>query len=138
MKKVFIYSYLFFSLLIAEERSFEKGVAFYDARSDGAVGYDVKPSSIENAIKQFKKASSNSDLDAGVYLMRSYYFKGKFLAKTDDEKKKVFSKGKKLGEILVERYPSSAAARYWFLVTLEVGPRYMGPWQQRKKVLLDL
>ena len=50
--------------------------------------------------------------------MRSYYFKGKFIAKTDDEKKKVFSKGKKLGEILVELYPSSAAARYWFLVNL--------------------
>ena len=103
---------------MAENGFFEKGVAFYDARSDGAVGYDVKPYPIENAIKQLKKASSNSDLDAGVYLMRSYYFKGKFLAKTDDEKKKVFSKGKKLGEILVERYLGSAAARYWFSVNL--------------------
>ena len=118
MKKVFTYIYLFFSLLIAEDKSFEKGVAFYDARSNGAVGYNVKSSSIENAIKQFKNASSNSDLDIGVYLMRSYYFKGKFVAKTDDEKKKVFSKGKKLGERLVGLYPNSAAARYWFLVNL--------------------
>ena len=103
---------------MAEDGFLEKGVAFYDARSDGAVGFDVKSSSIENAIKQFKKASPNSDLDAGVYLMRSYYFKGKFVAKTDDEKKKVFSKGKKLGERLVNLYPKSAAARYWFLVNL--------------------
>jgi len=118
MKKVFTCIYLFFSLLIAEDRSFEKGVAFYDARSDGAVGYNVKSLSIENAIKQFKKASVDFELDAGVYLMRSYYFKGKFIAKTNDEKKKVFSKGKKLGERLVGLYPNSASARYWFLVNL--------------------
>ena len=118
MKKVFASIYLLFSLLIAQEGSFEKGVAFYDSRSEGAVGYNVKPLPIENAIKQFKKASTESELDAGVYLMQSYYFKGKFIAKTDDEKKKVFSKGKKLGERLVDLYPNSAAARYWFLVNL--------------------
>ena len=39
MKKVFTYVYLSFSLLIAEKGSFEKGVAFYDSRSKGAVGY---------------------------------------------------------------------------------------------------
>ena len=123
---------------MADEGSFEKGVVFYDARSEGAVGYNVKSLPIENAIKQFKKASTDFELDAGVYLMRSYYFKGKFIAKTDDEKKKVFSKGKKLGERLVELYPNSLLFDIGFWLTLEVGPKYMGPWQQLKKVLLDL
>ena len=118
MKKVFAYIYLFLSLLVAETGSLEKGVTFYEARSEGAVGYNVKPLQIENAIKQFKKATADSELDAGVYLMRSYYFQGKFIAKTDDEKKKVFSKGKKIGERLITLYPKSAAARYWFLVNL--------------------
>ena len=67
MKKVFIYAHLFFSLLIADEGSFEKGVVFYDARSEGAVGYNVLSLPIENAIKQFKKASTDFELDAGVY-----------------------------------------------------------------------
>ena len=118
MKFFFTYVYLFFSLLTAKDGFFEKGVAFYDARSKGAVGYNVKPFQIENAIKQFKKATTESELSVGVYLMRSYYFQGKFIAKTDDEKKKVFSKGKKLGERLISLYPKSAAARYWFLVNL--------------------
>ena len=118
MKFFFTYVPLFFSLVRAEDGFFEKGIAFYDARSEGAVGYNVRPFNIENAIKQFKKASSESELNAGVYLMRSYYFQGKFIAKTDDEKKKVFSKGKKLGERLISLYPNSAAARYWFLVNL--------------------
>ena len=118
MKKVFTYIYLFFSLVIAEDGLFEKGIALYDARSEGAVGYNVKPLQIEKAIKHFKKASVESELNAGVYLMRSYYFQGKFIAKTDEEKKKVFSKGKKLGERLINLYPKSAPARYWFLVNL--------------------
>ena len=118
MKKVFTYVYLSFSLLIAEKGSFEKGVAFYDSRSKGAVGYSVKPLNIENAIKQFKKASQNLELDAGVYLMRCYYFKGKFVANTDDEKKEVFSKEKKIGEKLIKLFPKSAAVRYWYLVNL--------------------
>ncbi len=118
MKKVFASIYLFFSFILADTGSFEKGVAFYDARSKGAVGYNVKPLHIENAIKQFKKAYSELELDAGVYLMKSYYFKGKFIAKTNDEKKKVFSKGKNLGERLINSYPNSAAVRYWFLVNL--------------------
>ena len=50
--------HLFLSFLMADEGSFEKGVVFYDARSEGAVGYNVKPLPIENAIKQFKKAST--------------------------------------------------------------------------------
>ena len=118
MKKVFASIYLFFSFILADTGSFEKGVAFYDARSKGAVGYNVKPLHIENAIKQFKKAYSELELDAGVYLMKSYYFKGKFIAKTDDEKKKVFSKGKNLGERLINSYLKSAAVRYWYLVNL--------------------
>ena len=43
MKKVLTYVHLFFSFLMADEGSFEKGVVFYDARSEGAVGYNVKP-----------------------------------------------------------------------------------------------
>ena len=118
MRFFFTYVYLLFSLLIAEDGFLEKGIAFYDARSEGAVGYNVRSLHIENAIKQFKKASAESELNAGVYLMRSYYFQGKFIVKTDDEKKKVFSKGKKLGEKLISLYPNSAASRYWFLVNL--------------------
>ena len=118
MRKFFTYIFLFFSFLTAEKRPFEKGVNFYNSRSEGAVGYNVRPINIENAIKQFKKVSQDLELEAGVYLMRCYYFKGKFLVKTDDEKKEIFSKGKKIGEKLIKLFPNSAAVRYWYLVNL--------------------
>ena len=118
MRKVFTCIFIIFSFLTAEKRPFEKGVNFYNSRAEGAVGYNVRPINIENAIKQFKKVSQDLELEAGVYLMRSYYFKGKFLVKTDDEKKEIFSKGKKIGEKLIKLFPNSAAVRYWYLVNL--------------------
>ncbi len=118
MRKVFTCIFIIFSFLTAEKEPFEKGVNFYNSRAEGAVGYNIKPLNIENAIKQFKKVSQDLELEAGVYLMRSYYFKGKFLVKTDDEKKEIFSKGKKKGEKLIKLFPNSAAVRYWYLVNL--------------------
>ena len=118
MRKVFTYIFIIFSFLTAEKGPFEKGVNFYNYRAEGAVGYNVRPLNIENAIKQFKKVSQDLELEAGVYLMRSYYFKGKFLVKTDDEKKEIFSKGKKIVEKLIKLFPNSAAVKYWYLVNL--------------------
>ena len=118
MKSFFINSILIFSFIMAETSAFDKGIEHYESRAKNAVGFNVKSEPINNAIEEFKKAYSQMELDAGVYLMRCYYFKGKFIAKTDDEKKKIFNKGKDLGEKLINVYPESASARYWFLVNL--------------------
>ena len=87
----FISHAFIFSFILAGTTDFDKGIENYESRSENAVGYNVRTESIDKAIKQFKKASVDMELDAGIYLMRSYYFKGKFIAKTDEEKKKVFS-----------------------------------------------
>ena len=113
MRKVFTYIFIIFSFLTAEKGPFEKGVNFYNSRAEGAVGYNVKPINIENAIKQFKKVSQDLELEAGVYLMRSYYFKGKFTVKTDDDKKEIFSKGKKIGEKLIKLFTNFPFILWW-------------------------
>ena len=58
------------------------------------------------------------ELEAGVYLLKCYYYKGKFVADNNDTKKEIFSEGKSLGEQLIDRHPRSAAAYYWYLVNL--------------------
>ncbi len=118
MKFFFIKNILIFSFITAGTSVFDKGVEYYESRAENAVGFNVKSEQINNAIEEFKKADPQMELAAGVYLMRCYYFKGKFIAKTDEEKKKIFNKGKDLGENLINAYPESASARYWFLVNL--------------------
>ena len=99
---------------------FQRGVRSYDARATGSRGLNVQAGPINSAIKEFKKAYKNPDdeLEAGIYLMRSYYYKGKFVAKNDEQKKAIFVDGKKLGENLIKAYPNSPGARYWYLVNL--------------------
>lgn len=138
MKNLFISHFFIFSLILAGTSDFDKGLEHYKSRSESAVGYNVKSKPIDNAIKQFKKASIDMELDAGIYLMRSYYFKGKFVAKTEEEKKKVFSKGKDLGEKLIISYPESAAARYWFLVNLGSWSEVYGIFAAAKEGVANL
>jgi len=110
----------FFSFLFAEQSPFQKGLKSFQGRAEGANGLDVKSEPINYAIEEFKKAYKNSDkeLEAGIYLMRSYYYKGKYAVKDDEGKRVVFSDGKALGEKLIKKYPKSPAAHYWFLVNL--------------------
>jgi hypothetical protein len=56
--------------------------------------------------------------DAGIYLLNSYYFKGKFVLKDENSQKETFNKGKALAEKLINKYPDSGALRYWYLVNL--------------------
>ena len=118
MKSFFIYNVLILSFITAGTSAFDKGIEYYESRAENAVGFDVKPGPINNAIESFKSIYSQKSLEAGIYLMRCYYFKGKFIAKTDEEKKIIFSKGKDLGEELIRLHPNSAPAHYWFLVNL--------------------
>ncbi len=120
MRSIFIVIIIVFYSLHAQVSTFQRGVRSYDARAEGARGLNVQPGPINYAIKEFKKAYTNPDkeLNAGVYLMRSYYYKGKFIAKNDEQKKAIFNEGKILGETLIKAYPQSPAARYWYLVNL--------------------
>ncbi|MAK40960.1 MAG: hypothetical protein CL993_04455, partial [Euryarchaeota archaeon] len=120
MKNILIAAIFLSSIVIAKIPIFQRGVRSYDARATGARGLNVQAGPINAAIKEFKRAykNPNEELEAGVYLMRCYYYKGKFVAKNDEQKKIIFSEGKSIGEILVNKYPNSAGARYWYLVNL--------------------
>jgi len=80
---------------------------------------------IDKAIEQFSTAllSPESEKDAALYLLKSYYYKAEFAVQDKEEKKKIFNEGKALGEKYIEKYPTSPEFRYWYLVNL-------GSWAQ--------
>ena len=120
MKSLIIYTLFLSSLINAEITHFERGLLLYDERANKAVGLKANTESIDKAINEFLKGLKNkaSELNAGIYLLRCYYYKGKFIAEDDQEKKELFNQGKALGEKLIELYPESAGAYYWYLVNL--------------------
>ena len=64
-----------FSVIFSQ--TLNEGKKFYKARGEGSVGLHAKSEAIDNAIREFEKASKlpETALEAGVYLLRSYYYK---------------------------------------------------------------
>ena len=110
--------------------SFEKSVEFYDMRSSGAVGLKANSVYIDSAISSFSTAKNIKpyELEASIYLLKCFYFKGKYVFDNQDEKKNIFNEGKALGESLIRSYPKSPGAYYWYLVNL-------GSWSEEYGII---
>jgi hypothetical protein len=98
----------------------ELGITAYNKRAEGCAGATAQSGPIGEAIDHFERAvkSPENELAAGIYLLHSYYFKGKFVLKNENSQKETFNKGKALAEKLIKKYPDSEALRYWYLVNL--------------------
>ena len=105
---------------ISSQNELEKGIALYNQRFEGSIKNSAKPEPITNAINHFQDALKNSatETDAELYLLQSYYFRGKYVHKNKEQQKADFSKGKNLGEKCINKYSDSAPFRYWYLVNL--------------------
>ena len=112
-------------IVSAKAEGMNEGVDFYSKRQEGSKGTLASNENIDKAIEQFSTAllSPESEKDAALYLLKSYYYKAEFAVQDKDEKKKIFNEGKALGEKYIEKYPNSAKFRYWYLVNL-------GSWAQ--------
>ena len=110
--------------------SFEKGVELYDLRSKQSVGLKANPVYIDSAISSFSTAKNikSYQLEASIYLLKCFYFKGKYVFDNQEEKKNIFNKGKELGESLIRSYPKSPGAYYWYLVNL-------GSWSEEYGII---
>ena len=139
LKRYCAVTLFFFSFISAELTHFERGLNFYDQRAEKSIGLKADPSLIGKAIDEFLIAmeSPKKELDAGVFLLKCYYFKGKFVSQNDDEKKDIYSKGKVLGEKLINLYPESVSAHYWYLVNLGSWAEIYGIFSAAKEGVAD-
>ncbi len=112
-------------MIASANAGMNEGIEYYEKRQEGSKGTLASNENIDKAIEQFSAAllSPNSEKDAALYLLKSYYYKAEFAVQNRDEKKKIFNEGKALGEKYIEKYPTSAEFRYWYLVNL-------GSWAQ--------
>ena len=114
------------SMMIASAKAgINEGVEYYQKRQEGSKGRLASVENINKAIEHFSSAllTPESEKDATLYLLKSYYYKAEFAVQDKEEKKKIFNMGKALGEKYIEKYPNSVEFRYWYLVNL-------GSWAQ--------
>ena len=76
----------------------EKGIEFYNNRQEGSIKSVAVTTHINNAIDFFEESINNprTESEAALYLMKSYYFRGKYVHRDIDKKKEDFNNGKKL------------------------------------------
>jgi len=114
------------SMMIASAKAgMNEGVDFYSKRQAGSKSSLASNENIDKAIEQFSSAlqTSETEKEAALYILKSYYYKAEFAIQDKEEKKSIFNEGKALGEKYIEKYPTSPEFRYWYLVNL-------GSWAQ--------
>ena len=118
MRQILIY-YCFFGW-IAAQTDLAKGIIAYERRHDGCVEDRAQSGPISEAIGFFKQAleQSETENEAALYLLKSYYFKAKFSESDKKKKKELLKKGKDLGQKFLDWFPDSVEYRYWYLVNL--------------------
>ena len=119
MKKVWLIQFACIGLLLGQT-NIDKGFAAFKRRADGSRENIAQPEAINEAIKFYNLAIGNpeTEIDAVIGLLKSYYFKGKFVSRTKEHKKIVFNKAKNLAVLYIDKYPNSADIRYWYLTNL--------------------
>ena len=98
------------------QSSFQKGKELFRQRAAGADSFRTDPAVINKAIAAFQKAVEENDHPerSAEYLLRSYYFKGMFTGQPKSRQKEIYEKGRRLGEEMMDKYPDSAAIKFWF------------------------
>ncbi len=118
----------------------ELGIKSYNERGRGSVGSKADEKIIGSAINYFGNAVKIKDeeLEAGIFLLKSYYFKGKHVASNDKERKLIYNLGKDLAESLLITYPESVAIRYWYLVNLGSWAEVYGTFAAAREGVADI
>ncbi|MBN4081179.1 hypothetical protein JYT44_02320 [Caldithrix abyssi] len=106
--------------ILSAQSNLEKGFAAYNQRTEGSIEDHAQPGPINKAIKYFLLALGDpeSEFEAAVGLLKSYYFKGKHVVRTEDEQKAVFNEAKKLALAYIEKNPDRVEFHYWYLANL--------------------
>ena len=89
------------------------GDAAYARRAEGHQGAKAQPGPVNEAIADFERAVKEQPdrLEGSWKLLRALHFKGDFVARTNDEKQKVFARGKEVAEAAIDRLARRAGGR---------------------------
>lgn len=99
--------------LAAQTDAIAAGDAAYAKRGEGHQGAKAQAGPINEAIADFERAVKEQPdrLEGTWKLLRALHFKGEFVARTNDEKQKIFAHGKEVAEAGINRLAKRAGGR---------------------------
>jgi len=117
--------------IVLHQNQYERGLAYFERRSEKITGNYADPTNINQAIFHFKEALSDPtfELKAATYLLRSYDFKGNFTQIEKGEQIAMFEEGMEIGERLLKKYPTNAPLMYWYMSNVGRWGQTVNFWQ---------
>ena len=140
MKRIFLLSCLaLLAISTVAQSNFEQGLRWYNHRTSGSRGLSAKPEHINKAIPYFEKAVSlkESELQAGIHLMRSYIFKARFTQESNSDKRKTLQLAKEVGDRLIPKYPKNKELRFEYLSGLGQWGEVLGVFRAAREGVVD-
>lgn len=113
------------------QSSFQNGQQWYSQRAASTDSFLVEPYAINKAIEAFQQSleAGTEPLQSALYLLKSYYFKGRYTLIPEEEQKISFDKARALGARMIKNHPRSAALWYWYTVSLIQWDQWHNLWQ---------
>ncbi|HEV7784270.1 MAG TPA: hypothetical protein VGQ28_02970 [Thermoanaerobaculia bacterium] len=116
--RLFLFLLTLVSLLLpatlpAQTDPIAAGDAAYARRAEGHQGAKAQAGPINEAVADFERAVKEQPdrLEGSWKLLRALHFKGDFVAQTNEEKQKVFARGKEVAEAALNRLAKRAGGR---------------------------
>ena len=99
--------------LAAWQDPLAQGDAAWSRRAEGQQGGRPQAGPIDEAIAAYERAlrADPANLDAAWKLLRALHFKGDYLARTSEEKQKIFARGRDVAEAALDRLAQRAGGR---------------------------
>ncbi len=118
---------LIFTILFSQKPTFQDGIDYYNDRSEHSIGTVTDDQNILKAIKIFEaQLNSSNDLEAAIYLIKSYYYMAQYVLRDNDDKRLYFELAKDLSETYIDKYPDSVEILYWNLANMSNWAKLVG------------
>jgi len=136
-RKIILSSFLF--SLIFSNSDLDKGKQLYTDRHENSNGVNASSQNIDKAITHLKIALQlkDTEVEAAVYLLKCYYYKGEFAVDDTETQKSIFNLGKSLGTDYIQKDPDNMEFRYWYLVNLGSWAKVYGILTAAKEGVAD-
>jgi tetratricopeptide (TPR) repeat protein len=135
MRSIILLFFVVHSFAAIAQSELQKGIGWFEQRTEGAMGIRAKREPIDRAIAHLRNAMAEPqhELQAALYLCRSYIFKGRFVETESKLKSRSLEEAKITAEKMLKKYPNNRELRFEHLAGLGLWGESIGIFRAAKE-----
>ena len=115
------------TFLFSNNQSIQDGIDFYNKRGNDNVYLVPSSENIGKSISIFESLlNTKDDEEAGIYLIKSYYYMAQYVSQEKNEKVFYFDLAMSKAKEYIYKYPESVEPLYWYLASMSNWAKTVG------------